>query len=358
MPKKTLGTLRLWPVLVACCAAVALPAVAHAEASAAQKAAAESLFDDALSTMRSGHFVEACPKLEESERIDPAIGTLLYLAECYEKTGRTASAWATFREAASSAAARGETERARVASARADRLQPTLSKLTIRVAPETARISGLHVTRDNTTLASALFDVAIPVDPGKYHVIASADGYQPFETDVEVAASGESKSLDVPPLNAALTAAPATTGVAATATGSTGPSTPSQALPRNPEPTAPPAHGNSLRTAGYVTGALGVVGLGVGSYFGIRAIAKNSDAESHCPRGNLCDDAKGESLTNDAKHAAVASNIAMGAGAALVVCGVVMFLSSKPSEPTAAYVKLQPLVNRELAGIALGGAFQ
>jgi hypothetical protein len=54
----------------------------------------------------------------------------------------------------------------------------------------------------------------------------------------------------------------------------------------------------------------------------------------------------------------VASNIAMGAGAALVACGVVLFLSNKPSEPTAAYVKLQPLVNRELAGIALGGAFQ
>src|SRR3954464_13366254 len=168
--------------------------------SAADKAAAEGLFDQGRQAMQASDFAKACGLLERSQHIDPAVGTLLYLAECYEKSGRTASAWATFREAASSAAARGETERARVASARADRLQPTLSKLTIRVAPETARINGLHVTRDNTTLASALFDVAIPVDPGKYHVIASADGYQPFETDVEVAASGESKSLDVPPL--------------------------------------------------------------------------------------------------------------------------------------------------------------
>jgi len=130
------------PALALCCAGVFLPALAHAEAGAAQKAAAESLFDDALKAMKSGHFAEACPKLEESERIDPAIGTLLYLAECYEKSGRTASAWATFREAASAAQAQGETDRTRVAAARADRLQPSLSKLTLKVVPENARIQA------------------------------------------------------------------------------------------------------------------------------------------------------------------------------------------------------------------------
>src|SRR4051812_18061275 len=209
MAKCMIAKLRPWSALALCCVGVSLPTLAHAEAAASQKAAAESLFDDALKAMKSGHFSEACPKLEESERIDPAIGTLLYLGECYEKTGRTASAWATFREAASAAQAQGETERTRVAAARADRLQPSLSKLTVRVAPETAQLGTLRVTRDNTVLASALLGVALPVDPGKYHVVASADGYQSFETDGEVAANSDSKSVEIPALKASATPGPA-----------------------------------------------------------------------------------------------------------------------------------------------------
>src|SRR6478736_3838224 len=200
MAKCMITKLSSLPALALCCAGVSWPTLAFAEASAGQKAAAESLFDDALKAMKSGHFSEACPKLEESERIDPAIGTLLYLGECYEKTGRTASAWATFREAASAAQAQGETERTRVAGARADRLQPSLSKLTLKVVPETAQLPTLRVTRDNVVVANTLFGVAIPVDPGKYHIVASADGYQSHEADIEVSANADSKALEIPAL--------------------------------------------------------------------------------------------------------------------------------------------------------------
>ena len=348
---RTIGTLSPWLTLVLCFPGVAFPARAHAEAGAAQKAAAESLFDDGLKAMKSGHFAEACPKLEESERIDPGIGTLLYLGECYEKTGRTASAWATFREAGSSAQAQGETDRARVASARADRLQPSLSKLTLRVAPRTAQLDGLRVTRDSVLLASALLGIAIPVDPGKYHVVASADGYQSFQADIEVAANGDNKSLEVPALKPAPTA-PAVAPAHDTSSGTAPASLDSTAS------SAPvPSHWSKLRTASYVTGALGVVGLGIGSYFGVKAIAKNSDAESHCPRGNQCDDAAGESLTKEAQRAAVLSNITIGLGAAFAIAGVVLYLSHESREQ-AARVELHPLIGRDLAGIGLGGAFQ
>ncbi len=356
MPKKKKP--RAWQALTLCCTCLSLPGLAHAEAGAAQKAAAESLFDDGLKAMKSGHFAEACPKLEESERIDPGIGTLLYLGECYEKTGRTASAWATFREAASAAQAQGESDRTRVAATRADRLQPSLSKLTIRVAPETAQLGALRVTRDNTVLASALFGIAIPVDPGKYHVLASAEGYQSFEADIDVAANGDSKSIEVPALKPSSAPPAGLAGLPAASSANTPSPMEPSVPPRGPEPAAANSHSSGLRTAAYVTGALGVVGLGIGSYFGIHAISKNSDAEKHCPRGNLCDDAQGESLTNDAKHAAVASNIAITAGAALVVAGVVLFVVGKPSSEASAHLELHPLLSREFSGIGLGGAFQ
>src|SRR6187431_1087071 len=97
---------------------------AAAQASASDKAAAEALFDQGVRLMKQNGFAEACPKLEESYRIDPAVGTLLYLGECYERVGKTASAWATFREAASLATNSGQPDRARVAAARAQELEP------------------------------------------------------------------------------------------------------------------------------------------------------------------------------------------------------------------------------------------
>lgn len=350
------------PVLGACAVCLfglLVSAPARAEASAAQKAAAESLFDDGLKAMKSGRFVDACPKLEESERIDPGIGTLLYLAECYEKTGRTASAWATFREAASSAQARSEVERARVATQRADRLQPSLSKLTIQVPPETRDAPNLRVTRDNVAMQNSLFGIAIPVDPGKYHLVVTADGYEPYETDVEIGANGDSKSVQIPALKPGQKplAAPASQSP----TGALGQGGP-QPAPSMPQPVSGPATPtdspvNGRRTAAWVTGAIGVVGLGVGSYFGVRAISKNSDAEKLCPAGDRCADPRGVTLTDDAKHAAVASNIAFAVGTAFVVGGVVLFLTSGETKQ-AAHVELHPLLSRDVAGVGLGGAFQ
>ncbi|MEO7036347.1 MAG: hypothetical protein ABI548_20555 [Polyangiaceae bacterium] len=343
-----------WSTPVACLVGSLVAGRAHAESSASQKAAAESQFDDGLKAMKSGHFADACPKLEESERIDPGIGTLLYLGECYEKTGRTASAWATFREAASTAQAQGETDRARIAAARADRLQAGLCKLTVRVAAENAHLPSLHVTRDNAQLANSLLGSAIPVDPGRYHIVASADGYDPFEVDVEVAANGESKLLDIPALKASAKplvapGAPATTPPSPTAeTPEAPPPASADAAPQTPS-------SRGARTAGYVTGALGVVGLGIGSYFGVRAISKNSDAEKHCPQNNQCD-TDGVALTKQAQNAAVASNITIAVGAAFVVTGVVLYLTSEPKRE--ARLELHPLVTRDLAGIGFGGAFQ
>jgi hypothetical protein len=361
MAKCMIAKLSPWSALTLCCVGVCLPALAHAEAGAAQKAAAESLFDDALNAMKSGHFSEACPKLEESERIDPAIGTLLYLAECYEKSGRTASAWATFREAASAAQAQGETERTRVAAARADRLQPSLSKLTLKVVPETAQLPTLRVTRDNLPLAKALFGVAIPVDPGKYQIVASADGYQSYQAEIDVLANGDSKSVEIPVLAVSTTPAPTAAGAVPVAANAAGVGAQTTGVPPidSKSPAAPAAE-NHLRTAAYVTGALGIVGLGIGSYFGVKAISKNNDAKSHCPGGNVCDDPQGETLTKDAQNAAVVSNITIGVGAALVVTGVVLYLTSAPKEKaeSSARLELHPLLSRNLAGIGFGGAFQ
>lgn len=46
--------------------------------------------------VQKGDWAAACPKFEESERLDPGIGTLYHLADCYEHVGRLATAWGLF----------------------------------------------------------------------------------------------------------------------------------------------------------------------------------------------------------------------------------------------------------------------
>src|SRR6478609_5293756 len=139
--------------------------VALAQTSASDKAAAEALFDQGVRLMKQNSFAEACPKLEESERIDPAVGTLLYLGECYERVGKTASAWATFREAASLAGTSNQPDRARVASARAQEIEPKISRLAVELAPEVSKIPGVTVKRGTQRVEPSLYGTPLPVDP-------------------------------------------------------------------------------------------------------------------------------------------------------------------------------------------------
>ncbi|HVW24847.1 MAG TPA: hypothetical protein VHC69_05725 [Polyangiaceae bacterium] len=309
-------------------AAIVLCASA-ARAGADQKIAAEELFDEGKRLMIEGKFGPACLKLEESQRIDAAVGTLLYLAECYEKSGRPASAWATFREASSAARAEGELERARIGQERATRLEPLLVKLTINVPPEDAAIAGFSVKRANDPVPQALWGAAVPVDPGDYTVEATAPGYDTFSRRVTVAK--ESLAIDVAPLHPApVAAAPQTP-----------PSTPASAPAPAPYVqaggTAPPeadSGGGGLgggQIAGIAIAGAGVVSLAVGTVFGVNAISKNDDAKKYCS-GSVCNNPAGVSLTNDAKDAAVVANITVGLGAAaLVGGGLLYFLSPSKS---------------------------
>src|SRR5258706_5748201 len=168
--------------------------------STSDKAAAEALFDQGRSAMQEGDFGKACGLLERSQHIDPGIGTLLYLAECYEKSGRTASAWATFREAADAADRTKESGRARTGRDRAARLEPLLSRLSIQVATEAQQIPGLSIERGARPVQAALWNVPVPVDPGDYSVTAAAPGYETWTQTINVPEKAAKVAIVVPPL--------------------------------------------------------------------------------------------------------------------------------------------------------------
>ena len=87
--------------------------------ASADPATAEALFREGRRLLDEGKTDEACPKLAESQRLDPSAGTMLNLATCYEKNGQLASAWVTFKGAATAAQNANEVDRAKLARAKA-----------------------------------------------------------------------------------------------------------------------------------------------------------------------------------------------------------------------------------------------
>ena len=243
--------------------------------SGGNRAAAEALFNQGRDLMTAGKFAAACPKFEASQQLDPGLGTMLNLAECYEKTGRTASAWAEYREAIPLARAAGSKARQDLATERAQALQDRLSTLTIRAMSGEDPNVHLEVRRDGVALQEAELGSPIPVDPGEHVIEAAAPGKQPWSSKIQVGADAAKVAVEIPALQAA---AGSPAGGAATAA----PAVTTTAGPSDAAPADKPASGSAMRTTGLVFGGVGVVGIGLGTFFGLQASSKWSDAKSKC----------------------------------------------------------------------------
>lgn len=285
--------------LVAGCVASTSSIAGNAAAQEANdKAAADVLFEQGRDLLKNNNLAAACPKLEESLRLDRGIGTMLYLAECWKRAGKTASAWAQFREAEDLAQKDGDA-REKVAKENADQLAPTLSKLTVRVTNRGAR--DLAISRDGHPLGQALWGIEAPIDPGEHVIGATATGYKPWQTKVVVGAKSDRVVVDVPALERA----------------------PEPPPPPPPRIEAPAPNGNMQRVVGASLAGLGAVGIGVGVGFGLSAIAKNDRADSHCTQAGC--DPDGITLGDQANQHGTISTIAFAAGAALIVGGAILF---------------------------------
>jgi len=311
----------------------ALTVAGHAHAqSAGNKAAAEAVFDQGKQLMQAGDYRQACLKFEASQKLDQGIGTLLYLADCYEKLGRTASAWATFKEAASMAGAQGQENRQKLAAQRARALEPNLVRLTVEVAQGNENVVGFEVRQDNTTIPPAQFATPFPVDPGTHRIEASAPGKKTHSEVVNVTRGTTHVSI---PVLADLAPAAAPTepplGSAAPAT-SPQQSTPVSMITGYPA-SAPkdrvPEQGKTQRILSYVSGGLGVVGLGLGTYFGITALRDNSASKDSCRPDdpNQCSQL-GYDQRQDALREARISTIAFSAGGALLATAAVLYFTA------------------------------
>jgi hypothetical protein len=312
---------------------------------------AEALFREGRSLMDAGNFAAACPKLAESYAQDAATGTLLALAMCQEQAGQTASAWASYAEVISRAKQDGRADREQAARDHLSALDPRLSRLTITVDAGTAALPGLLVTRDGKPVGQGVWGTGVPLDPGEHVVEATAPGKQLWKTTVKIGAQPEAQTVQVPALEDEAATPPA--GVA-----------PPEATPQAAEPAAADSGastgGAPLRTVGLVVGGAGIVGLGVGTFFGLHAKSLNdqSKQDGHCTPSNECD-AIGGANRDDAKSAANVATVALIAGGVLTATGVTLFLVGGPKnkEASAARVEATPLLGWNEAAMVVRGRF-
>lgn len=275
---------------------------------------AETLFQEAARLMDRGDYVGACPKLSESQSLDPAPGTLLRLALCHEAIGKTATAWAEFEQALAWAKRDRREDRIALAQEHILALKRTLSTLTVVVPAEVAVLPGLLVQRNDVSIGPAAFGVAAPVDPGTHRIRVTATDYEPTEVQVVVSANADHQTVRVPSLRRRPPAA-GSTGPATAAPTRAVPSTGSGELPRPARSEADRAAeaGFSHRTLGYGLSAFGAVSLNVGLYYGLRAIALADRAHDLCPE-DPCGSRDGVKASEDASQLAWIADVALAAG--------------------------------------------
>ncbi len=313
---------------------------AHAD-GASNPAVAEALYEEARGLMKQGKVDQACPKFKQSYDLDPGGGTLLNLAECYEKQGKFASAWSTFKEAQVTAQRDGRRERVEYAKKHIAAIEPKLSKITIIVTSD-ASTPGLSVMLDGAELGAAAWGVGVPVDPGPHELSASAPNKASYQQHVDVSSATAATTLTIPQLADVPVAAPP-------------PQLVDEGLKKMPVPSEPSVS-NGSKTLGYVLVGAGVVGIGIGSYFGLRAFSKWSERKDDCVGG--CTNAA-KSAGDDAKSAALLSDVGFGVGVIAAGVGTYLLLSSKHSSElsSAKSVQLLPVVAAGGCGLWLRGSY-
>jgi len=303
---------------------------------------AETLFRDGKELMARGQYAEACPKLAESERLDPALGALLALAFCHEKQGRTATAWSEFVTARGVAQRTRELERERVAESHVEELEPKLVRVTIRVRPELQSMPGFELRQNGSLMTQPMWGTTTPVDPGEQVLEATAPGKQTWTTQFVVHDGDAPRAIEVPLLEPTKSSS----------------SSPLLAPPLG-SAHAPQSHAG--RTLGYAIGGLGIASVAVGAYFGLRAIQKNDDAKAQCSPTN-CASAEGLDLNSQARTSATVATVAIAAGLVAVGVGTFFVLRSPSSagshdEVALRLIPMIPVAGSDVLGAGMRGSW-
>ena len=310
---------------------------------AAHASPADDAFKQGRELMKAGKYAEACVAFNESQRLDPSLGTQFNIAQCEEKTGKLASALRIYKDLA-----QYDTNGTRRAAAAdlAGKLEPRVPKLQVQLS---AKPAGIVVTVDGAACTACLTG-ATPVDSGTVTIVVKAPGFKGATATATVAEDAKLTTVPIKLEPAAPTVVPVK------------PTTPPSAMPiALPPPAvttqsdAPPR--SRRKTYAMVAVAGGGAVLATGVVFGILARGKWNDAKAVCGGSTTCptdaDTMRATALGDSASSRANVSTALVIAGGVIAAAGVVLYVTRPKEAPVAISASLAP----GNAGLAIAGRF-
>ncbi len=237
-------------------------------------AEAARLLDEGRALMtRKATLDQGCEVLKKSHSLRQRGDTLLNLAECHRRQGKTATAWREFDEAIRYAKEAEYGDAVRAAELHRDFLAKKLSELVVAVPPEADRPRGLVVTLDGEPLSEKQWGQVLYVDPGSHPVTATAPEHQPFSATAEVRGSGTRTVVEVK-----LVPVPRPP-----------PPKPPPSPPPPPQP-PPDVTEEEVPVWAIVVGSVGVAMMGVSVGFLVDSLAAGNELNDTCggERRNAC----------------------------------------------------------------------
>jgi hypothetical protein len=305
------------------------PAAAQSEAGEGSGAdAARVFFEQGRQLVKQGRYDRACPNFERALQLYESAGILVNLGDCYEKLGRTASAWTAFGQAADVAVRTHRPDHVAEAKYRQSTLEPELMRVEIRVPSGAV---GLVLWRDGVSVPPALWGSAVAVDPGTHTVRAEVQGRPPWTTSIVAREPGQTITVDVPGLFAQ----------------------PPAAAGSPPSPTSAPAPASPDSSSGRSSRAvLGWAVGGSGAAVALAGVTLMAVESTRSWSANHSGDASAWESTVTPWRIGLAGVIVGGAATAV---GVVLLLLPSSRGPAVA-VAVQPWVGGA-GGVSLRGAW-
>jgi hypothetical protein len=317
---------RLFPALLV----VTLTASANAQTQTA--ATADALFRSGKEAVARGDLERGCAELAESQRLDPAIGTLLNLADCETRAGQLTVALGQYQAALDQMAPTDF--RIPFAKESLKRLDAQVPRLTVHVK-DMVPLAGMRLRLDDVELGPASLDVALPVDPGRHTWSLSVPGRIEVRGEVSVG-KGEARTVEL------------TAGALATPNDASPP-------PATPRVSIAPASGgapSTARTAGFVAGGIGIAGLVVGTVTGVMTVAAANTYKDDCKNGGC--NSQGLAAASTGRVTQWVSPVACALGVAgVAVSSYLLFFRPSPNRGVA----VSPDVGPNGTGVTVVGVF-